>query len=359
MILSRHNSVLLICGFTALIADACFGIEPSGFSTPNFTTETRWTQRFSFCESSLCSSRLCGSSAAPDGYWFADATDPRPFQRSDAATLAPFTPVAAATEPAPAPSSAAPTVSPPELDRAIQDTIQHRKYTWRGPRTKEEKPDAISGSNNGFLTRFFERVNEMLSKWARGFGNWLDRLMRRLFRTSPTPIAPKTSGYNWILLLQFLLWVLAAAVLVGIGIFIYRLIRDRRPREEPIASEAIQPTPDLTDENVGAEQLPEDGWTKLARELLARGEFRLALRAFYLSSLAHLAGRNLITLARFKSNRDYERELGRRAHSFPELLSTFGQNVSVFDRIWYGLHEINGDLVNEFATNVDRIKTGA
>jgi len=53
-------------------------------------------------------------------------------------------------------------------------------------------------------------------------------------------------------------------------------------------SEAIFPVPDLADENIRADQLPEDGWTKLARELLERGEFRLAMRAFYLASLAHL-----------------------------------------------------------------------
>ena len=96
----------------------------------------------------------------------------------------------------------------------------------------------------------------------------------------------------------------------------------------------------------------------MANELLQRGEFRPALRAFYLSSLAHLAARNLVSLAKFKSNHDYERELRRRGHSFPELLNLFADNVSVFERIWYGLHEINGELVRQFATNVTKIKAG-
>jgi len=80
------------------------------------------------------------------------------------------------------------------------------------------------------------------------------------------------------------------------------------------------------------------------------------MRAFYLASLAHLAQRNLISIDRFKSNREYERELRRRAHSFPDLLSVFDDNLSIFERIWYGLHEVNGDIVNQFATNIDRIK---
>ena len=59
------------------------------------------------------------------------------------------------------------------------------------------------------------------------------------------------------------------------------------------------------------------------------------MRAFYFASLAQLAARGLITVAKFKSNRDYERELQRRGHSLPELLASFGDNVSVFDRTWY------------------------
>jgi len=142
-----------------------------------------------------------------------------------------------------------------------------------------------------------------------------------------------------------------------VAIFLYRLWRDRRRSPTAVASEAIQPVPDIRDENVRADQLPEDGWTKLARELLERGEFRLAMRAFYLASLSHLAARNLISIARFKSNRDYERELRRRGHSFPDLLSVFGDNIFSFERIWYGMHEANLDLVNQFASNVEKIKS--
>jgi hypothetical protein len=114
--------------------------------------------------------------------------------------------------------------------------------------------------------------------------------------------------------------------------------------------------PDLESNDVAGDELPVDGWTKLALELLERGELRLAMRAFYFSSLAHLAARNLVNIARFKSNRDYERELFRRSHALPELSNTFSENVSIFDRVWYGLHEINADLLQHFRSNVERIR---
>ena len=191
------------------------------------------------------------------------------------------------------------------------------------------------------------------------FFEWLGRLLGKLFGRAFRLPSTSTPGYGWIMSLNLLLYLLVAAVVLGFLYLGYRIWRNRRPREQPIASEPIQPLPNLADENVAADQLPEDGWTKLARELLARGELRLALRAFYLASLAHLAERNLLSIARFKSNQDYQRELLRRAHSFPDLRAAFGENVAVFERIWYGLHEVSLELVHQFAAKVERIKGAA
>jgi hypothetical protein len=243
-------------------------------------------------------------------------------------------------------------ISPVDLDRAINQTLQERKYSWRMPREKAVDEDA----EKGIIGRFFEQALTMLRKWVRATLIWLDDFFNKLFRRGRS--GRGDSGYGWIWSLDVLLYSLLAVVICATAIFLMRHWRRKR-QPVAIATQAIQPAPDLTDENVSAEQLPEDGWTALARELLARGEFRLALRAFYLASLAHLAEKNLVSLAKFKSNRDYERELRRRGHSFPDLLSVFGENVAVFDRSWYGMHKVTGDLVNEFAANVERIKTAA
>jgi hypothetical protein len=114
--------------------------------------------------------------------------------------------------------------------------------------------------------------------------------------------------------------------------------------------------PDLSDENLGADQLPEEGWMKVGYDLLAQGKLRLALRAFYLASLAQLASKNLIQLARFKSNSDYERELRKRAHALPGLVNSFGDNSQLFDRTWYGRYEINPDAVTGFAAKVEQMR---
>jgi hypothetical protein len=250
-----------------------------------------------------------------------------------------------------APGGKGDSISAPDLDRVIDQTIHERKFTWRMPREKA----ADAATSQGPIGRFFEKIGNLVRKGANAVWDWLNTLLRKFFGHGTSSHGESGSGPGWMTSLQVLLFVLIAAVVSALAIFIYRLLQGRR-QPTLTASEPIQPMPDISDENVGADQLPEDGWTKLARELLERGEFRLAMRAFYLASLAHLAERRLISIARFKSNHDYERELRRRAHSFPDLLTVFGDNLTVFERIWYGLHEVNGEVVGHFAANVERIK---
>jgi hypothetical protein len=115
--------------------------------------------------------------------------------------------------------------------------------------------------------------------------------------------------------------------------------------------------PDLTNEYVAANALPEDEWLVMARDLVNQGELRLALRAYYLANLAHLAQRQLLSIARFKSNRDYERELARRAHALPRLPGLFHENVLMFERVWYGLHETTAEMLAEYAARVEQLRS--
>jgi hypothetical protein len=282
-----------------------------------------------------CSTAVVAATESPDSPPTAAASE----------ALSPPVERASSTKPA---SSA---VAPAELDRAIDEVIQQRKYTWRMPREKAPKEEA----EEGMIARFLHQAWATLKEWLIRFLEWIGDLLERLFRGRGS----RHGGPGWITALQGLLFVVIAAVVSLLAILVYRLVRNRRQKPEAVASEAFQPVPDVADENVGADQLPEDAWMKLGRELLERGELRLALRAFYLSGLAHLAGRNLVTLAKFKSNLDYQRELRRRGHSFPELLDVFGETVIVFDRVWYGLHAVDADLIGQFAGNVERIKTTA
>jgi hypothetical protein len=247
----------------------------------------------------------------------------------------------------------APGISAPDLDKTINKVIHEARYTWRMPREKVVEED----SEDNVLVRFIKSVLKTVGNWLRDAFKWVVDLLVKWLRHLPIHHGSGGSGTGWMASLQVLLFVLLAAVICALAILLLRAWQNRRIEQATVSSEPIAPVPDLADENVGAHQLPEDGWIKLGRELLARGELRLALRAFYFASLAQLAARNLLTIAKFKSNRDYERELDRRGHALPDLLPLFHENVSVFDRSWYGLHEVNTEMVSQFLANVERIKS--
>jgi hypothetical protein len=239
-----------------------------------------------------------------------------------------------------------PTVTAAELNHRIDEVIHERRYAWRMPRdTVAEKQE------EGVITKFFSKIGALARNALRAVVEWIVELVRK----SVDSIAgAEGSPAGWTS--SLLLYGLLAAVLSGLAVFVLRVWRRRHLPAVAVQAEAIHRLPDVRDENVAADQLPEDGWMKLAREFVERGELRLAMRAFYLASLAHLAHRNLISIARSKSNRDYENELRRRGHSIPELLPVFGQNLSLFERIWYGMHEVNEELVRRFAGNVEKIR---
>ena len=255
-----------------------------------------------------------------------------------------------------APSAAFPpavqAVSENKLDQALAETIHHRKYLWRMPKD----PATAVEEEDGAFVKFFSRAADMIREWGRDLADWLSDLWDRMF-TKPASRESKAGlPGGWFGPERVLLYLLVVAAAALVLFLLYRLKLAKRVEVRKAEPLTVVAAIDLTDENVGADRLPEDGWTKLARELLERGDLRLAMRAFYFASLAHLASRNLLALARFKSNSDYAAELRRRAHTFPGLLPLFQENLMAFERVWYGTHEPDLDSALQFAESVEKIK---
>ena len=184
--------------------------------------------------------------------------------------------------------------------------------------------------------------------------DWIDDFLRRLFSAGTR--ASGDHRFQWVTS-SLLLYVLLGAVVIALIVYLIRL--RMKKSAAPVMLESLPIALDITDESVRADQLPEDRWTALGQELMAKGEWRLAMRAYYLASLADLAQRHLIGIASFKSNREYENELRRRAHSLPQLLPAFGRNVAIFERVWYGTHSVNDELLQEFSANMQLIRSNS
>jgi hypothetical protein len=267
------------------------------------------------------------------------------------------TPIFAA--PAPETATAVRPISASDLNRSIDEVLQRPEFAWRMPREAERQVDEQTTWYSRALDSAVDILRDLAKycvKSIEKMWKWLEALMKKLWPSSE-PGEPNFTGLasGWTSFLQIVLLILIVLITGLLTVLIIRLWRRRRQTVDATAS-VVAIAPDLTDENIGADQLPEDGWLKLAQEMMAQGNLRLALRAFYLAGLASLAAREMIAIASFKSNREYEMELRRRARILPAAQTAFSQNVAAFDRAWYGRHEVSLETLHEFQTNLEQIR---
>ena len=261
--------------------------------------------------------------------------------------LTPFTSFAGQREP----------VSPTDLDRSIEETMSRREFAWRMPREAIE-PD--ERKDKGPFEAAVDWLVEMLGKGIKKIRNWITKLLEWLEGMLPKPDkqTEKSKG-NWITPVRLVLTILLILLLAILAYIFVRIWQRRRIRPVEIVSAVAVPTPDLTDESVKADDLSTSRWLAVAGELAEKGEFRLAMRALYLATLAHLADCELLTIEVYKSNREYERELKRRAHEHKELLAVFSTSLNFFERAWYGMYRIARPDFDDFATSHQRMITFA
>ena len=257
-------------------------------------------------------------------------------------------------ESAPAWPSPSPAVAPSELNQAISEVLKQREYEWRLPREIPGRKDVPE--EQGVVSEFVDSIGKTLLKWKDAVRQWFPRRPPKPVPDKPVPPSPNMGFFA----LDAVRIVLYALLAVTVAATLWVLVEQfRRSRAGPLltaTAEEIPAKPDVTDESATADKLRPDEWLELAKSLLGRGELRLALRALFLSNLAWLARREWITIARFKSNREYARELQRRAHSRPEAVRTFWADVDTFDAVWYGRLNPDARMIADFQADLERIR---
>ncbi len=180
-----------------------------------------------------------------------------------------------------------------------------------------------------------DRQMKRVGKWFDKFTKWFNKLNSKSQSDDYTP----GNGHNWGDFFRVFAWIFCVGAVCALAFYL-RLVISNRKQALSATAAPVATLPDLASDDIAADQLPEDEWLNLARQMMERGDLRLALRALYLAALAHLSQRRFISIARYKSNRDYQRELRRRRPAEAELNATFADAVASFDRAWYGMHEV-------------------
>jgi len=243
-------------------------------------------------------------------------------------------------------------ITGPELDRQIERVLQDPEYNWR----ERDGSNGASTHQKRFST--VERWKASIRQMLVSLGNWMRDLMKSLLKPfdlkSPAAQPEPSRSFGFLNALGYLLWAAFAGTLV---LFLIRLRRLKTTKLPP----SIVPSQktDLADEEIDANQLPDNEWYAMAREKMAAGEFRQAQRALFLATLSYLASHRFITVERWKSNTDYEKELGRKAKHLSELPALFAQSRLGFERCWYGDDRVTPEDLENYNRIYERMKHAA
>lgn len=243
-------------------------------------------------------------------------------------------------------------VSAEKLAQSIETVMSRPEFTWRLPREKTH----TETEKNGFLTDVLNWMGDGLEHIAAALEKVNDffKWLQSLFPEADPPDKKQNSRSGFLdpnLMFTFL------CILLGLGFSIWVLRKYRARKKDNDAHDVESPRiiPDLSDESIHADALPSDQWLAMAREQMAGGDLRLALRAVYLASLSYLGEQGLISMADYKSNLEYHQELTRRAHDRAELLSLFRQQLSFFEDVWYGMHPVSAGDIDAFRNEHEKL----
>jgi hypothetical protein len=236
----------------------------------------------------------------------------------------------------------------PNLDQAIDQVLKEQPYQWRQPLPEAREQNAFVRWTDSLL-RSLRGFRDAVGRGWKRFVSWLRSLSGSQPEKKANTPPPAVS-------LQAVSWIV---IVVLAGLLAALLLRSARLRAQRVDAPALPAGPvaiDLEDPSVLASQLPENEWIAMARDFMARGDYRMALRAWFLASLAFLASRELVAIARSKTNLDYLREVRRRARSVNGLETLFAGGIQSFESAWYGLHEVGDSEVDRFAANFERMR---
>jgi hypothetical protein len=109
---------------------------------------------------------------------------------------------------------------------------------------------------------------------------------------------------------------------------------------------------DLDEMDEGGELLTADTALQRAQETAQTGDYRMAVRYLYLSTLLQLEERGLLRYDRARTNREYLRSVAHRA----DLSAILRDVVDVFDRTWYGFQMLDEATYHQYERRVGELR---
>lgn len=164
--------------------------------------------------------------------------------------------------------------------------------------------------------------------------------MRDREMSSPQPVSSPKSDFN-MSGLGSLGYVLLIIFILLVAFLIYYLFVNRvkdGKKVVPITLEDTAPT-----------EIPLTELQRMLQEALARGDYRGAVRIYFIFIIRDLSQKNWIIWEKEKTNFQYLREMSNRSE-----YAQFNQSVSYFEIIWYGKREIDKNTFEQIKPDFTR-----
>jgi hypothetical protein len=141
--------------------------------------------------------------------------------------------------------------------------------------------------------------------------------------------------------------ILAYAVIAGVVIFLLYLVvknisLDVKLRKTKVTSEGFE---------VPVENIEDIDIELLLQQALSEGNFRMAVRLYYLRLLKKLNETGMITWKKDKTNRDYLTELFQREYHFDEIKKL----TLSYEQVWYGEHGLTPDSFQRITSGFESV----
>jgi hypothetical protein len=189
-----------------------------------------------------------------------------------------------------------------------------------------------------------EQGESAITKLLRDLARWIQSFMPKETQMSP-------GSANFISTAVMVVVIGVTVLLIGYVIWLLfkRFYRPGQPKarkkREPriVLGERLQPEQTSTDLLAEAEALARNG------------DLRAAIRKGYIALLVELGDRDLISLAQYKTNRDYLRSVS----NVPQLHSPLKRLTESFERHWYGFAQATQNDWQDFRARYrEALQTG-
>ncbi len=209
----------------------------------------------------------------------------------------------------------------PGAAAVVQDSIVFKEVTLLQaknlPYEHRNFREGFKEDYSGTDYEYDPKIEKEKTRWDR-FKEWLALWLQRLFNTAPQgekisglAIAARVFAF---LLLGVAVYFIARAVLNKQGYWIFGKANRK-----------------ITAHDAGEENIHEMDFAALVNETRLAGNYRLAIRYYYLWLLKKLSGREVIELHRDKTNSDYLYEIRDKG-----LQNDFRYLSYLYDHSWYG-----------------------